>query len=151
MCFSVCTHTFYTCTQNTHWADNEPFAPRGVGDVFGRPSNRGCDWQWLLCPTMCACFPCACVCVCAWIHRKPGSPMMCGMSLSSIPRVTSTWWSASRSSREGGSFDFVLGFFLLMSQTTWCFNVPLNMAPSVENLHTCWYSLNKDLLKQHET
>lgn len=80
-----------------HWVNNEPCAPKGVGDVFGGPSNREFGWQWLLC-----------VCVFLSIHSKRGSPMMCETWSSSIPRVTSTWWSASRSCREGGAFDFAL-------------------------------------------
>lgn len=99
MHLSVCTH------MRTHRHSNtsseltmNSLHPKGVGDFFRGLSNRGSGWQWLLCPTMCMFF-----CVCVWIHSKRGSPTMCETWSSSIPRVTSTWWFASRNCREGGA------------------------------------------------
>lgn len=66
--FRAYTHILYahTCilTQNTHWAHNELFAPKGVGGCF-----RGTKQQEIVIDngfvshTVCVCFSCVCVCV----------------------------------------------------------------------------------------
>lgn len=48
-------------------------------------------------------------CFLSLLYSKPESPMMSGMSLSSILRATSTWWCESRSCRGGMSVKPTLG------------------------------------------
>lgn len=116
-CQSVHMHRHrYTNTHNE--LTMNPLHPRRLGMFLGTKQQR--LWLTMAFVSLCVCV--FFVCLCSWIHSKHGNPMTCETWSSSIPRVTSTWWSASRSYREGGVFDLVSCSWFLSFCHHFCVN-----------------------------